>query len=50
MSAAQEPLFAPGTRWSYSNTNYIALGLILQKVTHRSLRQFVQERIVSRWA
>jgi D-alanyl-D-alanine carboxypeptidase len=38
-------LFAPGTAWAYSDTNYIALGLILQKVTHRSVRQLVQERI-----
>ena len=32
--AASHPLdFAPGSRWSYSNTNYIALGLIIEKVT-----------------
>jgi D-alanyl-D-alanine carboxypeptidase len=45
MGARQRPLFAPGTAWAYSDTNYIALGLILQKVTHRSDRQLVQERI-----
>jgi D-alanyl-D-alanine carboxypeptidase len=45
MGARQTPLFAPGTAWAYSDTNYIALGLILQKVTHRSVRQLVQERI-----
>jgi D-alanyl-D-alanine carboxypeptidase len=45
MGARQKPLFAPGTAWAYSDTNYIALGLILQKVTHRSVRQLVQERI-----
>jgi D-alanyl-D-alanine carboxypeptidase len=45
MSAAHKPLFAPGTRWTYSNTNYIALGLILQKVTGRSLQQLVDQRI-----
>ena len=45
MGARQKPLFAPGTAWAYSDTNYIALGLILQKVTHRSVRQLVEERI-----
>jgi len=27
------PLFQPGARWSYSNTNYFLLGLIIKKVT-----------------
>ena len=45
MGARQKPLFAPGTAWAYSDSNYIALGLILQKVSHRSVRQLVQERI-----
>jgi D-alanyl-D-alanine carboxypeptidase len=42
---AQPPLFAPGTRFSYSNTNYIALGLILQRVTGQSLAGLLQQRI-----
>ena len=31
---AQPPLFPPGTGWSYSNTNYILLGMIIAKVDH----------------
>ena len=27
-----DPLFAPGTHYSYSNTNYVALGLVAEKV------------------
>jgi D-alanyl-D-alanine carboxypeptidase len=45
MGARQKPLFAPGTAWAYSDTNYIALGLILQRVTNRSVQQLVEERI-----
>jgi D-alanyl-D-alanine carboxypeptidase len=40
-----EPLFAPGKEYSYSNTNYIALGLIAEKATERSLSDLIQERI-----
>ena len=38
-------LFAPGTEFSDSNTNYIALGLILQKATGQSLAELIQQRI-----
>jgi D-alanyl-D-alanine carboxypeptidase len=31
------PLFAPGTGWSYSNTNTDLLGLVIEKVTGQSL-------------
>ncbi|MBP2049935.1 D-alanyl-D-alanine carboxypeptidase [Streptomyces griseochromogenes] len=42
---AHPPLFAPGSRFSYSNTNYIALGLILQRATGQSLADLIQQRI-----
>jgi D-alanyl-D-alanine carboxypeptidase len=38
-------LFAPGTNWSYSNTNYILLGLLAEAVAHETLGQLLQERI-----
>jgi len=31
LAVAHPPLFAPGTSWSYSNTNYILLGMIVTK-------------------
>jgi D-alanyl-D-alanine carboxypeptidase len=44
-AAARPPLFRPGTEFSYANTNYIALGLIIEKVTGRRLDQVVRDRI-----
>ena len=44
--AAGEPmLFRPGTQGSYSNTNYIVLGLILEEVTGRSVEELLRTRI-----
>ena len=40
-----QPNFAPGTSWSYSNTNYTLIGMILQKQTGKSLPDLVQQRI-----
>lgn len=40
-----EPLFPPGTKYSYSNTGYIALGLVAEKATGHSLSELIQERI-----
>jgi hypothetical protein len=34
LAVAQPPLFPPGTQWSYSNANYILLGLIIDPVDH----------------
>ncbi|MBB2910654.1 D-alanyl-D-alanine carboxypeptidase [Streptosporangium becharense] len=41
-----DPLFAPGTKWSYSNTNYAAIGAVLERVTGTSLADLVRDRIV----
>lgn len=37
--------FAPGTKWQYSNTNYVIAGLIVQKVSGMPLMQFLRERV-----
>lgn len=36
LGAAAPRRFAPGSRWAYSNTNYKALALIIERVTKRS--------------
>ncbi|GAA0348605.1 beta-lactamase family protein [Actinoallomurus spadix] len=37
--------FPPGQGWSYSNTNYDALGLLLEKITGQSVADLIQHRI-----
>jgi D-alanyl-D-alanine carboxypeptidase len=34
--------FAPGKRWSYSNTNYVLLGMIIEHVTKMSMAENLQ--------
>jgi len=36
---------APGEKWSYSNTGYYVLGLILEKVSGQPYEQFLQQKI-----
>jgi D-alanyl-D-alanine carboxypeptidase len=45
IAVSHKPLFAPGQTWSYSNTNYLLLGLIVEAVTKDSLADQLQRRI-----
>lgn len=38
--------FEPGSRWQYSNTNYVAVGRIIEKVSGQSLMAFLRTRIL----
>ena len=43
---AKKPLnFDPGTKWEYSNTNYVIAGEIFEKVSGRALLEFLHEKI-----
>jgi hypothetical protein len=45
MTARQRRLnFTPGDRYMYSNTGYIMLGIVVQRVTVKTLREFAEER------
>ncbi len=43
---ARKPLdFEPGTKWQYSNTNYVIAGVIAEKVARMPLLQFLSEQV-----
>ncbi|HVN74814.1 MAG TPA: serine hydrolase domain-containing protein [Thermoanaerobaculaceae bacterium] len=43
---ARKPLdFEPGTKWQYSNTNYVAAGLVVEKASGMPLIDFLKRRI-----
>jgi D-alanyl-D-alanine carboxypeptidase len=42
---SKPPLFAPGTNWSYSNTGYILLGLMVEAITGEPVANVLKERI-----
>jgi D-alanyl-D-alanine carboxypeptidase len=46
IALAHRPDSASGTAWNYSNTNYILLGMIIEKVTHDSWENQVTRRII----
>lgn len=41
------PVFAPGARFDYSNTNYVVIGLLIEKLTGMSLAAAVAARITT---
>jgi CubicO group peptidase (beta-lactamase class C family) len=38
--------FKPGTKYSYSNSNYLLLGLIIEAVTKKSYHSYIEENII----
>ena len=39
------PKFAPGARWSYSNTGYVLLGILVHRVSGKPYGDFLRERV-----
>ncbi|WP_294736760.1 serine hydrolase [uncultured Flavobacterium sp.] len=46
--ASFEPVFTPGSKASYSNSNYLLLGYILEDITKKRYKDVVNERIVKK--
>jgi CubicO group peptidase (beta-lactamase class C family) len=38
--------FAPGTRWAYSNTGYILLGMIIEKASGKTYAEFMRDEVL----
>ena len=48
---ANQPLdFPSGTRFAYSNTNYLLLGMLIEQVSKKSYDDFLTQRIFTPWA
>jgi CubicO group peptidase (beta-lactamase class C family) len=41
----EKPKFAAGTRWAYSNSGYVLLGLIVAKISHQRFGDVLNRRI-----
>jgi CubicO group peptidase (beta-lactamase class C family) len=37
--------FTPGTQWSYSNSGYVVLGLVVARTSGKPFREFLRERV-----
>lgn len=44
---AAMPDFAPGERWAYSNSNYVVLGALVERVTGQSFEEALKARILT---
>ncbi|MFJ8913836.1 serine hydrolase domain-containing protein [Amycolatopsis sp. NPDC102389] len=42
---AHPPDFEPGAKWAYSNTNYVIAGMLIEKLTSRSVATEIRNRI-----
>lgn len=43
---ALPPDFSPGKSWSYSNTGYVILGMLIEKITGNSYAEEIEKRII----
>jgi CubicO group peptidase (beta-lactamase class C family) len=39
-------LYPPGTNWNYAHTNYLILGLALEKITGKKMQDVLQEKVL----
>ena len=47
IAVTHRPRFAPGARWHYSNTNYVLLGLVVERVTGRPYAAETERRLLT---
>ncbi len=42
----KKPPFAAGKGWDYSDTNYIVLGMIIEKITRKSIEELIKTKLL----
>ncbi|MHC5902676.1 serine hydrolase domain-containing protein [Streptomyces sp. S6] len=47
IAMSHAPDFAPGTKWKYSNTNYILAGMVIEKATGRPYGEEIRTRVLN---
>jgi CubicO group peptidase (beta-lactamase class C family) len=46
ISTKRPLLYRPGTNWNYAHTNYVILGLAMEKITGKAMQQLLAERVL----
>ncbi len=46
VAVSHPPLFPPGAAWNYSDTDYVLLGMVIQRVTGRPYTEEITRRII----
>ncbi|MFD8141639.1 serine hydrolase domain-containing protein [Streptomyces sp. NPDC059708] len=46
LALKEKPVFEPGSDWGYSNTNYLALGMVIDKASGVGFRTYVERTIL----
>ncbi|GGY97099.1 serine hydrolase domain-containing protein [Streptomyces poonensis] len=46
LALGKKPLFEPGTGWDYSNTNYLVLGMVIDKASGTDFRTYIEHTIL----
>lgn len=45
LATEEKPAFEPGSRWQYSNTGFLVLGVVIEKVTGQDYYDYIRENI-----
>ncbi len=45
-AVSEQLIYRPGTNWSYAHTNYVILGLALEKITGQKMTRLMRDRVL----